>query len=66
MKDCHRDNKLDQFIGKWVKIIDFESTEHMGLLKKYEYGRYILKKSDSDYAFRKGHIKEISELVAGR
>lgn len=64
MHKCHRDSYIDTFIGKSIKVLDYNKKWHRGLLKCFTEGRYVLDEGDHDFAFRKSHIKKIERIGA--
>jgi len=56
----HEDEKLNDLLGETVKVVLFDGSTAIGVLKKAEYklGLYQV----ADYCFRKTHIKRVEKL----
>lgn len=63
MTDIHRDKKIDNLIGRQVRIVWFDGEVTEGYLSKYDHGYYyILSYQGESFRFRKSHIKKISRI----
>lgn len=63
-KNTHESQKLNELLGKWVRVVMWDGSVETGLLGKSEYSaRY---KIDRPYKgslhFYKSHIKKIEEV----
>lgn len=75
MKDIHRSEKLDAFIGRSVRVYFTDGSRHEGILgfsekldinHGYRAGEYYLNKPQGAVIFRKTHVKKILPIGGPR